>query len=66
MEYTNITHGYKIRDEIRPHCEDCDQEVFNGLRRIYRITRKSLGDDKEEAERLIKYLKQTGHIVMKK
>jgi arginyl-tRNA--protein-N-Asp/Glu arginylyltransferase len=27
MGYTNITHGYKIRDELKPHCEECDQEV---------------------------------------
>jgi hypothetical protein len=34
--------------------------VFSDLRRKNRITRESLGDDKEEAERLIRYLKQTG------
>jgi hypothetical protein len=27
MGYTNITHGNKIRDELKPHCEECDQEV---------------------------------------
>jgi trehalose-6-phosphate synthase len=27
MGYTNITHGYKIRDELKPHCEECDHEV---------------------------------------
>jgi hypothetical protein len=41
--YSDVTHGYRIRDETRPHCEDCNQEVtvehlllqclvFNGLR----------------------------------
>jgi hypothetical protein len=27
MVYTNIMHRYKIRDELKPHCEKCDQEV---------------------------------------
>jgi hypothetical protein len=27
MGYTNITHGKKIRDELKPHCEECDWEV---------------------------------------
>jgi hypothetical protein len=22
MGYTNITHGYEIRDELKPHCEE--------------------------------------------
>jgi hypothetical protein len=71
MGYSNVTHGYRIRDEMRPHCEDCNQEVtvehllfqclvFNGLRQKYGINRGSLSDDREEAVKLIKYLKETG------
>jgi hypothetical protein len=27
MSYTNITHGYKIRYELKPHSKECDQEL---------------------------------------
>jgi hypothetical protein len=71
MGYTNITHGYKIRDELKPHCEECDQEVtvehliwqctpYNSQRRRNSITKDLMGDNKEETGRLIKYLKETG------
>jgi hypothetical protein len=69
MGYTNITHGYKIRDELKPHCEECDQEMtfehliwqcaaYNYQKSRNRITKDSIGDNKEE--RLIQYLKETG------
>jgi hypothetical protein len=66
--YTNITHGYKISDELKLHCEECDQErtvehlvwhcvAYNSQRRRNRKTKDSMGDNKEETGRLIKYLK---------
>jgi hypothetical protein len=71
MGYTNITHGYKIRADLKPHCEECDQEVtveylirqcavYNSQRTRNSITKDSMGDNKEETGRLIKYLKETG------
>jgi hypothetical protein len=68
--YTNITHGYKIRDELKPHCDECDHEVtvehliwqcaaYNSQRRRNSTTKDSMGDNKEETGRLIKYLKET-------
>jgi hypothetical protein len=71
MAYTNIKHGYKIREKLKPHCEECDQEVtveqliwhcatYNSQRRRNSITKDSMGDNKEETGRLIKYLKETG------
>jgi hypothetical protein len=27
MGYTNLTHGYRINDEIRPLCHDCKQDI---------------------------------------
>jgi hypothetical protein len=69
-------HGYKIRDELKPHCEECDQEVtiehliwqcaaYNSQRRRNSITKDSMGNNKEETGRLIKYLKETAvhHLV---
>jgi hypothetical protein len=71
MDYTNITLGYEIRDELKPHCEECDQEVtvehpiwqyaaYNSQRKRNSITKDSICDNKEETGRLIKYLKETG------
>jgi hypothetical protein len=71
MGYTNITHGYKILDELNPYCEECDQEVtvehliwqcaaYISQRRRIIITKDSMGGNKEETGRLIKYLKETG------
>jgi hypothetical protein len=71
MSYTNITHGYKIRDEIKPQCEKCDQEVtvehliwqcaaYNSQRRRNSINKDSMSDNNEETGRLTKYLKETG------
>jgi hypothetical protein len=59
ISYTNLTHGDKIRDELKPHCEECDQEVtvehliwqcaaYNSQRRRNSIT-KDLMDDNEDA-----------------
>jgi hypothetical protein len=66
-----LPHGYKIRDEFKPHCEECDQEVrvehliwqgavYNSQGRRNSITKDSMGDNKAETGRLIKYLKETG------
>jgi adenylate kinase family enzyme len=71
MGYTNITHGYKIRDELKPHCEECDQEVtverliwqctvYNSQRRRNSITKDLMGENNEETGRLLMYLKETG------
>jgi hypothetical protein len=27
MGYTNLTHGYRINDDIRPLCTDSNQEI---------------------------------------
>jgi hypothetical protein len=27
MGYTNLTHGYRINDDIRPLCTDCNQDI---------------------------------------
>jgi hypothetical protein len=59
MGYTNITHEYKIRDELKPHCKECDQEVtvehlirqcaaYNSQIRRNSITKDSMGKNKEE------------------
>jgi ribosomal protein L37AE/L43A len=59
-----------IRDELKPHCDECDQEVtvehliwqcasYNSKRRRNSRTEDSIGDNKEETGRLIKYLKET-------
>jgi hypothetical protein len=56
--------SYKIRDELKPHCEECDQKVtierliwqcaaYNSQRRRNSITKDSMGDNKEETGRLI-------------
>jgi hypothetical protein len=69
--YPNITHGYNISDELKPHCKACDQEVtvehliwqcaaYNSQRRRNSITKNSMGDSKEDTGRLMKYLKETG------
>jgi hypothetical protein len=71
MDYSNITHGYKIRDELKPHCEECYQEVtvdyliwqctaYISQRSRNGITKVSMVDNKEETGSLIKYLKETG------
>jgi adenylate kinase family enzyme len=71
IKVKNGLYGYKIRDEFKPHCEECDQEVtvehmiwqcttYNSQRRRNSITKNSMGDNKEETGRLIKYLKETG------
>jgi hypothetical protein len=71
MCYNNITHGYKIRDKLKPHCEECDHEVtvenliwqcaaYYSQRRRNSITKDSMGENKEETGRLIKNLKETG------
>jgi hypothetical protein len=67
MGYSNITHG----DEVKSHYEECDQEVtlehliwqcaaYNSQKRRNSITKDSMGDNKDETGRMIKYLKKTG------
>jgi hypothetical protein len=62
-----------MRDELKPHCEECDQEVtveqlicqcaaYNSQRRRSSITQDSMGDNKEETGTLIKYIKETGQL----
>jgi hypothetical protein len=54
MGYTKLTHGYRINDEIRQLCTDCNQDIN------YNISREALGNNKEEAKKVIKYLKEIG------
>jgi hypothetical protein len=55
MGNTNITHGYKICDELKPHCEECNQVVtveyliwqcaaYNPQKTRNSITKDSVGD----------------------
>jgi transposase-like protein len=71
LEYTNLTHGYIINDEIRPLCTDCNQNItvehilwhcpnYNIQRSRSNISREALEYNKEEAKRVIKYLKKIG------
>jgi transposase-like protein len=71
MGYTNHTHGYRINDEIRPLCTDCNQDItvehilwqcpnYDIQRRRSNISREALGKNKEEAKMVIKYLKEIG------
>jgi hypothetical protein len=70
--YTNFTHGYRINDEIRPLCIDCNQDItvehllwpcpnYDIQRSRSNISREALGNNKEEPKRvMIKYLKEIG------
>jgi hypothetical protein len=69
MGYTNLTHGYRINDEIKPLCTDCNQNItvehilwqcpnYDIQRSRSNISREALGNNKEEANRLIKYFKE--------
>jgi hypothetical protein len=71
MGYTNLTHGYGINDEIGPLCTDCNQDItvehilwqcpnYDIQRSRSNISREALGNTKEEAKRVIKYLKEFG------
>jgi hypothetical protein len=70
MGCTNIIHGYKIRDELKPLCEECDHEVtvehliwqcdaYNFQSRRNSLTKYLMSDNKEETGRLINNLKKT-------
>jgi hypothetical protein len=70
MGYTNLTHGYRINDEIRPLCTDCNQDItvehilwqcpnYDIQRSRSNISREALGNN-EEAKMVIKYLKEIG------
>jgi hypothetical protein len=67
MGYTNLTHGY--RDEIRPLCTDCNQDIrvehilwqcpnYDIQRSRSNISREALANNKKEATKVIKYLKE--------
>jgi hypothetical protein len=71
MGYTNLTHVYRINDEIRPLCTDCNQDItvehilwqcpnYDIQRSRSYISREALGNNKEEAKMVIKYLKEIG------
>jgi hypothetical protein len=71
MSYTNLLHGYRINDEIRPLCTDCNQYIsvehilwqcpnYDIQRSKSNTSREALGNNKEEAKRVIKYLKEIG------
>jgi hypothetical protein len=71
MGYTNLTHGYRINDEIRPQCTDCNQDItvehilwqcsnYDIQSSRSNISREALGNNKEEAKRVIKHLKEIG------
>jgi hypothetical protein len=71
MGYTNLTHRYRINDKIRPLCTDCNQDItvehilwqcpnYDNQRSRSNIFREALGNNKEEAKRVIKYLKEIG------
>jgi hypothetical protein len=58
MGYTNLTHGYKINDEIRPLCTDCNQDItvehklwqcpnYDIQRSSSNISREALGKTKK-------------------
>jgi hypothetical protein len=71
--YTNLIHGYRINDEIRPLCTDCNQDItvehilwqypnYDIQRSRSNISREALRNNKEEAKMVmvIKYLKEIG------
>jgi hypothetical protein len=71
MGYTNLTHGYRINDEIRPLCTDCNEDImvehilwqclnYDIQRSRGNISREALGNKKEQAKKVIKYLKEIG------
>jgi hypothetical protein len=71
MGYTNLTHGYRINDEIRPLCTDCNEDItvehiiwqfpnYDIQRSRSNISRAALENNKEETKRVIKYLKEIG------
>jgi hypothetical protein len=71
MGYTNLMHVYRINDEIRPLCTDCNQDITvehilwqcpnsDIQRSRSNISREALGNNKEEAKMVIKYLKAIG------
>jgi hypothetical protein len=71
MGYTNLTHGYRINDGTRPLCTDYNQGItvehilwqcpnYDIQRSRSNISREALGNTKEEAKRVIKYLKEIG------
>jgi hypothetical protein len=71
MGYTNLTHGHRINDEIRPLCTDCNQDITvehilwqclnYGIQRSRKnISREALGHIKKDAKKLFKYLKEIG------
>jgi hypothetical protein len=72
MGYTSLTHRYRINGVIRPLCTDCKQtsrlNTYYGNARTTTSTevgatyseREALGNNKEEAKMVIKYLKEIG------
>jgi hypothetical protein len=71
MGYTNLTHCYRINDEIRTLCTDCNQDItveyilwqcpnYDIQRSRSIISREALGNIKEEVRRVIKYLIEIG------
>jgi hypothetical protein len=71
--YTNLIHGCRINDEIRPLCTDCNQDNtvdehilwqypnYDIRRSRSNISREALlGNNKEELKMVIKYLKEIG------
>jgi hypothetical protein len=70
MGYTSLTHRYRINDEIRLMCTDCNQtsrlNTYYGNARTTTSRevvatyseREALGNNKEEVKRVIKYLKE--------
>jgi hypothetical protein len=71
MGYTNLTHGYKLNDEITPLCTECNQDItvehilwqcsnYAIQRSRSNISIEALGNNKEETKMVIKYLKEIG------
>jgi hypothetical protein len=69
MGYTNLTQGYRIIDEIKPLCPDCNQDItvehivwqcpnYDIQCSRSNISREALGNNKEAAKMVIKYLKE--------
>jgi hypothetical protein len=73
MGYTSLTHGYRLYDEIRMLCTDCNQDITveyilwqcpnHDIQRSRSImSRDALGNIKEEVRRVIKYLIEIGFL----
>jgi hypothetical protein len=71
MGHTNLTHGYRINDEIKPLCTDANQDItvehilwqcpyYYLQRSRSNIPREALGNNKEKAKKEIKYFKEIG------